>query len=179
MEIKLKLPEAIVYIATSLDGFIATKDHGLAWLDMVKVEGEDYGYEKFMSSIDALVIGRKTYDLVGGFDAWPFEGKKVVVLTHRPIKPIRDESTASGPLLPIFEKLGIEGVKRVYLDGGQAIRTGLKEGIVKEITISMIPILLGSGIPLFSSIGIQIPLKVVGAKQFPSGLVQLNYQVHQ
>jgi dihydrofolate reductase len=170
------LPTGLVYIAMSLDGFIAAKDGDLSWLEVVKAEGEDYGYAAFMASIDAILIGRNTYDTVPTFGAWPFEGKRVVVLTHRPIAPIREETAASGKLLPIFDSLGAEGVKRIYLDGGKTIQAALREGLVQELTISVIPILLGEGIPLFDAHGPKVELECLGAKTFPSGLAQLRYR---
>jgi len=166
-----------IYIATSLDGYIAKPDHDLSWLDIVKSEGEDYGYSDFMSSIDCLLIGRKTYDTIRGFDFWPYEGKKVLVLTHRPIEPLRDEQPVSGTLIPIIEKLSNEGIKHIYLDGGATARLGLNEGVVTDLTVSVIPILLGSGISLWNDLGKEIRLKHTGSKSFPSGLVQNTYRV--
>lgn len=166
-----------IYIATSLDGFIATQDHGLDWLDIVKMEGEDYGYSAFMSSVDCILIGRNTYEIVRGFGEWPYEGKKVLVLTHRSFAPLRDEKQVSGPLKPILQDLAVDGVKRVYLDGGATIRQALAEGVVTDLTVSIIPILLGNGIPLFGEIGAELKLHCLGVRSFNSGLVQLSYAV--
>ncbi len=166
-----------IYIAASLDGFIATRDHGLSWLDIVKSEGEDYGYADFMSSVDCLLIGRNTYETVRGFRAWPYEGKKVLVLTHRPFAPIRDEIQASGALKPILQKLAESGIQRVYLDGGATARQGLTEGVVTDLTVSIIPILLGGGVPLFGEVGVESLLRNLGAKSFSSGLVQVSYEI--
>ena len=168
-----------IYIATSLDGYIAKPDHDLSWLDIVKAEGEDYGYSDFMSSIDCLLIGRNTYDTIRGFDFWPYEGKKIFVLTHRPIDPIRDEQPVSGSLRPIIEKLSIEGIKHIYLDGGATARLGLIEGVVTDLIVSVIPILLGSGISLWNDLGKEIHLQHSISKSFPSGLVQSSYRVQQ
>jgi dihydrofolate reductase len=166
-----------IYIAASLDGFIATVDHGLAWLDIVKAEGEDYGYAKFMASVDCLVIGRNTYDVVCGFGEWPYAGKKVFVLTHRPFKPIADERHVSGNLAAILQDLKKTGLQHVYLDGGVTARAGLNEGVVTGITISVIPVLLGAGIPLFGNLGHQVRLQKPTTKLFKTGLVQLSYQI--
>jgi dihydrofolate reductase len=166
-----------IYIAASLDGFIATHDHGLDWLNIVKSEGEDYGYADFMSSVDCLLIGRNTYETVRGFGAWPYEGKRVLVLTHRPFVPMRDETQVSGSLRSILQKLTERGIQRVYLDGGATARQGLAERVVTDITVSIIPILLGGGISLFGEIGIESRLRHLGAKSFSSGLVQLSYTV--
>jgi dihydrofolate reductase len=166
-----------IYIAASLDGFIAMLDHGLGWLAIVKAEGEDYGYAKFMASVDCLLIGRNTYDVVCGFGEWPYAGKKVFVLTHRPFKPIADERQVSGSLAMILQDLKKMGLQHVYLDGGVAARAGLNEGVVTDITVSVIPVLLGAGIPLFGSLGRQVWLQNPRAKLFNSGLVQLSYQI--
>lgn len=168
-----------VYIATSLDGFIATKSNGLEWLDRVKAEGEDYGYAQFMASVDAIVMGRNTYDIVRGFGEWPFQGKKVIVVTHRPLTPVQDEQATSAPLRSILSCLEAQGVRKIYLDGGHLIRSGLSGGLVDQITLSIIPIILGDGIPLFGRIGAEIPLESLSAKRFPSGLVQLVYRVQK
>lgn len=164
-----------IYIATSLDGFIATQDHGLGWLDIVKTEGEDYGYSEFMSSVDCVLIGRNTYEVVRGFSDWPYHGKKVLVLTHRPFEPIHNEVHASGELGPIIQNLAESGTQRIYLDGGQTARQGLAEGVVKDLTISVIPVLLGGGIPLFGEIGAEIKLHHDKTRVYSSGLVQTTY----
>lgn len=174
---QIKLPEVVVYIAMSLDGFIATKDNGLSWLDIVKAESEDYGYSKFMGTIDAILMGRNTYDTIRGFGEWPYDGKKVFVFTHRPFTPIKDEMVVRGTLRDTLERLGSEGISRVYLDGGKLIQAGLREHVVDRIIVSIIPILLGEGISLFGSLGTQVNLKSLEAKNYPSGLVQLSYEV--
>lgn len=170
-------PEVCVFIAASLDGYIATRDHDLSWLDVVKSEGEDYGYGPFIASTDAVVLGRKTYDTIRGFGEWPFEGKKVVVFTHRTIDPMRNETQASGELKEVVARLRSEGVRRIYLDGGNLIRQGLLEGIVDTITLSVIPVLLGDGVSLFEKIGRQITLEHLSTRTYPTGLVQLRYKV--
>src|SRR5438094_671657 len=153
-----------IYIATSLDGFIAGKDGSLDWLNIVKQEGEDYGYSDFMGSVDCLLIGRNTYETVRSFNEWPYEQKKVLVLTHRPFVPIRNEVQVSGPLTPILKNLEKSGTKRIYLDGGMTAQLGLKEGVVTDITISVIPIILGSGIPFFGEVGKQVKVRHVNTK---------------
>jgi dihydrofolate reductase len=165
-----------IYVATSLDGFIATRDHGLDWLDIVKQENEDYGYSDFMASVDCILIGRNTYETVRGFQEWPYAQKKVLILTHRPFTPIRDEVPVSGALQPILQNLAKIGKKRVYLDGGATSRLGLAEGVVTDVTIS---ILLGSGIPLFGEIGKEVRLRHINTKAFNSGLVQTFYEVNK
>jgi dihydrofolate reductase len=170
-------PEVHVYIAMSLDGFIATKTNGLEWLEIVKTEGEDFGYAEFMADIDAVLMGRNTYDVLIGLGDWPFRDKKVMVLTHRPLTPIANEKASSGLIADIVKELADDGAKKVYLDGGNLIRTGLSEGIIDRLTISIIPILLGSGVSLFGETDTQNTLHLVKTKTFASGLVQVTYDV--
>lgn len=170
-------PIVSVYIAISIDGYIARDDGGLDWLEGVQdAGGDDYGYAEFMSTIDAVVLGRATYDAVRTFDIWPFEGRRVVVLTNRPLVPTFDERPYAGALRPLMERLATDGVQRVYLDGGATIRQGLDEGIVDDMTLSVVPALLGSGRPLFTR-GLPGGVwRLLGAQGYPSGLVQLRYQ---
>jgi dihydrofolate reductase len=162
-----------VFIAMSLDGFIARPDGGLGWLD--RFHNEEHGYGKFFASVDALVIGRGTYDTVLGFAAWPYVGKRVIVCTHRSASPAHGEELWSGPPRALAERLDREGVRRVYLDGGELIRGFLREGLIDELTIDVVPIVLGAGRPLFASGLPELPLRLLEANTFPSGLVQLRY----
>lgn len=175
MEVNKKIPIISAFMAMSLDGFIATKEHGIAWLDMVDTENEDYGIAEFMKTIDAMVVGRNTYDVVRSFNEWPYQDKKVVILTHRPFTPIKNEIAESGPLIPIFTKLAESGVKRVYIEGGITIQNAIREKVINDLTLAIIPILLGGGIPLFGEMNSHLPLKLLTSKQFSSGLVQLHY----
>jgi dihydrofolate reductase len=184
-------PQCAVFIAASLDGFIARSDGGLDWLSVVERPSEDYGYRAFFDGVDALVMGRRTYDTVLGFDDWPYTGKRCLVLTHAPASPRADEEFVSGAPAVLLDRLGAEGVRRVYVDGGAVIRQFLAAGLVDELTVSLIPVLLGDGIPLFVGGGdpaslatpIATPatptrgLRLVSARSFDSGLVQLRYQL--
>lgn len=163
-----------VFIATSLDGFIARADGGINWLE--PYHGEDHGYGTFFAGVDALVIGRGTYDTVLGFPEWPYGGKRVIVCTAHPASPSHGEELWSGPPGALAERLDREGVRRVYLDGGALIRSFLREGLVDELTIDVIPLILGSGRPLFASGLPEVPLRFVESKSYPSGLVQIRYQ---
>jgi dihydrofolate reductase len=168
-------PRVSVFIATSLDGFIARTDGGLDWLDIVQRPGEDYGYAAFMAEVDALVIGRGTYDTAIGFAAWPYDGKRVGVFTHRPLTEPRVEAL-EGELAPHLARLSAAGIRRVYLDGGQLVRQGLREGVVDDLTLGVVPQLLGSGRPLFGE-GVAAGSWVLsGSQAYPSGLVQLRYR---
>lgn len=163
-----------VFIAVSLDGFIARPDGSLDWLD--PFHGEDHGYGGFFAGVDALVIGRGTYDTVVGFPEWPYGGKRVIVFTRRAADPRHGEELWSGAPRELADRLEREGIRRVYLDGGALIRSFLQEGLVDELTIDVVPVILGSGRPLFASGLPEIPLQFVEAKSYPSGLVQLRYR---
>jgi len=162
-----------VYAGLSLDGFIAQLDGGLDFL--APFEGEEHGYQEFFGTIDALVIGRATYDTVLAFPSWPYEGKRVVVLTHRPIDARHGETTHSGALRPLAQRLEREGVKHVYLDGGVTVRQGLAEDLVDEMTITTVPRTLGAGRPLLGGEPRLIAWKLLSTRSFPSGMVQSKY----
>lgn len=168
-------PQCSVYIATSLDGYIARPDGGLDWLSIVETPGEDYGYKAFFDTVDALVIGRKTYDTVLAFEKWPYEEKRCFVVTHNAPSPRHGETFHTGSLAALVDRLGAEGVRRVYVDGGVLIRNFFAEGLIDDVTVSIIPILLGAGLPLFG--GVQRRMTLVSCRSFPSGLVQLGYNV--
>lgn len=165
-------PQISVFIAQSLDGYIARPDHSIDWLETFDTSGEDHGYQPFYDSCGALVIGRATLEVALQFTKWPWEGKRVIVATHRPIGRRHGEETHEGPFAPLFERLAREGVKRVYLDGGETIRLALAEGLVDDMTITTLPILLGAGRPLFGGPVVPERWKVVMHRAFPSGLVQ-------
>lgn len=170
-------PTCSVFIATSLDGFIARPDGGIDWLDRVQVEGEDYGYQAFFDSVDALLLGRKSYDVVLGFEKWLYAGKRCLVLTHRPTESRHGEEFVSGPIDALLERLRAEGVRRLYVDGGDVIQQFLAADLIDDLTVSVVPVLLGSGIPLFSSQGSERSLSLEGSRAWPSGLVQSHYRV--
>lgn len=166
-----------VYIAMSLDGYIARPDGNLEWLSAVARPGEDYGYRRFFASVDTIIIGKKTYEVVLGFESWPYAGKRVVVVTHEPSEPRHDEHFYSGPPEALVRRLSLEGLQHAYIDGAGVIQQFLAEGLVRRATVSVIPVLLGDGIRLFGNPGRDLPLRLVHAKTFESGLVQLEYEL--
>lgn len=169
-------PRVSVYIAISLDNYIARDDGDLDWLaDVQDAGGNDYGYSGFMSTIDTVLLGRGTYDAVRTFDTWPFDGKRVIVLTNRALAPAFGETVYAGALGPLLDRLGSEGVHRVYIDGGATIRQGLDEGIVDDMTLSIVPVLLGAGRPLFTRGLPGSRWTLTGAESHPTGLVQVRY----
>ena len=174
--------QASVYIATSLDGFIARKDGSLDWLDAAAAtvpEGEDCGYKVFMDSIDVLIMSRGTYEKVLSFGGWPYT-KPVVVLSHAPITfpetlpdTVSHSSEAPDALL---KRLEAEGVRRVYVDGGKTIQRFLAAGLIDDLILTRIPILLGDGIPLFAGVN-DIPLTHIRTTAYDFGFVQSTYTV--
>lgn len=173
-------PRCSVYIATSLDGFIARPNGGIDWLSIVEREGEDYGFKTFFESVDTMVMGRKTYETALGFDAWPYAGKRCIVLTHRTTSVSRHgEELLSGDLTELVERLGNEGGKRVYVDGGAVIAQFLAAKLIDDVTTSIIPVLLGDGSPLAPKIGADVRLTLAEHRVFDSGLVQLTYRVQK
>lgn len=168
-------PHCAVFIAASLDGFIALPDGSVEWLDAVRLDGEDYGFDAFFASVDTLLMGRLTWESVLGFDAWPYEGKRVAVLTNRPAEGRHGETFLAGEPAEVLARLQAEGARRVYVDGGQVISSFLREGLIDELTISIVPILLGRGIRLFQGELPRRALRLAAQRSWPSGLVQLRY----
>jgi dihydrofolate reductase len=172
-----------VFIATSLDGFIARKDGAIDWLvsDQWASGDEDYGYKTFFAGIDTLVIGRKSYELVLGFPEWPYTGKKVVVLsTGTPSIPATlaaEVTVLSGTPAAIVQRLAERGTRHLYVDGGQTIQGFLRAGLIHELTITQIPILLGEGIPLFGPLDHDLRLEHLHTQAYANGFVQSKYQI--
>ena len=170
---------ASVFIATSLDGFIARLDGGLDWLPADG--GEPHGYDEFMATVDALVIGRKTFETVLTFDAWPYGTKPVVVLSTRPSELSAPAGAVcdfmNGTPHEIVTRLTQRGMKHLYIDGGLTIQGFLEAGLIQRLTITRIPVLLGSGIPLFGFLSHDIRFDHVATRSFPSGMVQSEYVI--
>ena len=166
-------PRCSVFIATSVDGYIARQDGGIDWLDRVQVAGEDYGFGAFWVTVDALVIGRGTYDTACGFAEWPYAGKQVVVMTHRPGTSRHGERYAAGTPA---EVLAGTRATRVYVDGGNVIRQFVAAGLIDDVTISVVPVVLGAGIRLFAGGEGEHAWALAGTQSWPSGLVQLRYR---
>jgi dihydrofolate reductase len=173
-----KRPRISIYIAQSIDGYIARKNGGLDWLEYGHPGGdEDYGFKKFINGIDALILGRNTYETVCGFDEWPYEGKRVVVLSNT-LTDVREEvELFCGQLTDLASTLSSEGIKHVWIDGGITVSKFLEAGLVDDITISVIAVVLGSGIPLFSNMNREHKCRLLSTQSYPSGLVQLKYEV--
>jgi dihydrofolate reductase len=170
---------ASVFIATSLDGFIARENGALDWLP--PNGGEPHGYIEFMATVDALVIGRKTFETVLTFDDWPYGEKPVVVLSSRPADLVAPANAVcemmAGSPREVVARLAERGMKHLYIDGGVTIQRFLEAGLIQRVIITRIPVLLGSGIPLFGSLSRDIRLEHVATRSYPSGLVQSEYVI--
>lgn len=171
-----------IFIAVSLDGFIARPNGAIDWLnDPANTDaGEDYGYKAFMDSVDVLVMGRKTYELVLGFNEWPYGGKKVVVLSSTSPKVPENLSgnveIMGGSPADVLTQLAQNGARHCYIDGGKTIQGFLKSGLIQEMTITKIPILIGDGLPLFGKLDHDMRFQHIETKAYRSGFVQSKYR---
>jgi dihydrofolate reductase len=175
---------ASVFIATSLDGFIAREDGALDWLELANQqvpEGEDCGFFAFMDSVDALVMGRNTFEMVISFGQWPYGEKRVVVLSRNPLEIPENltewvEHSSETPEL-LFDRLSEEGHKRIYVDGGITIQQFLKAGLINDLRITVLPVILGKGIALFGELDKDVMLKHIDTKTYSFGFTQSVYEV--
>lgn len=172
-----------VFIAQSLDGYIAKPDDSIEWLDAVpELDGDfDFGYSALFESVDALVFGRRTYNKVDSFADWPYGEKPIIVMSR----------TASAPTVPqdrrvtftretpkeLVDRLTAEGATRLYIDGGQLIQAFLRANLIDDLNISTIPVLLGDGIPLFGELPAEVWLDLQQSDSFANGIVQTQYRV--
>lgn len=168
-----------VFVGTSVDGFIAR--HNGAFDFLPADGGEPHGYEEFFASVDALVIGRNTFEVVAAFPEWPYGDKRVVVLSSKALdfSNVRGgvmEQMAADPA-EIVSKLAASGVRHIYVDGGMTIQSFLRAGLVQRLIITRVPVLIGEGIPLFGVLGRDVQLKHIATQQFASGLVKSEYHV--
>jgi dihydrofolate reductase len=168
-----------VFVGASVDGFIARTNGALDFLP--EGGGEPHGYNEFIAGVDALVIGRNTFETVLAFDPWPYGNKRVVVLSSRAI----DLSAAvgasveqmDGPPSQIVAQLAASGAHHLYIDGGITIQRFLRAGLIERLIVTRVPVLIGEGIPLFGSLPRDIRLKHIATQHYPSGLVKSEYQV--
>jgi len=170
----------VVYLGASLDGFIARADGSVDFLDVVEPEG-DLGFADFMAGVDALLMGRNTYDHVvdSGYD-WAYGETPVYVWTSRPLDPLVDTVEAvSGEVADVVEELERRGVGTLYVDGGHVVQTFLRSGLADELTITTVPVLIGDGISLYGPLDHDVFLTHVGTTSWPSGFVQSRYRVNR
>mgnify|MGYP003582825414 CR=1 FL=1 len=168
----------ILYIATSLDGYIAKPNDDLSFLSLVEQEGQDYGYADFVKTVDAVIVGRKTYEKVisMGYD-FPHADKDAYIITRTPRPSVGSIKFYTGNLKSLVDELKSTHGKNIFCDGGaEIVNELLTENLIDEFIISVIPILLGSGIKLFKDGRPEQHLELVSIKQFEKGLVQLHYR---
>jgi dihydrofolate reductase len=168
-----------VFVGVSVDGFLARCDGRLDFLDAGG--SEPHGFEEFFATVDALVIGRNTFEVVLAFPEWPYGDKRVVVLSSQSLdltalsgKPVEQ---MSGDPAAIIARLAAEGVRHIYVDGGITIQRFMRAGLVNSLTVTRVPILIGEGIPLFGSLPHDVLLRHVATRTYAGGLVQSDYEI--
>ena len=168
-----------VFVGTSVDGFIARRNGDFDFLPADG--GEPHGYDEFMATVDALVIGRNTFEKVLTFPIWPYGKKRVVILSSRPVdlSAVRGGvvEQMSGEPAEIVAKLASTGADHLYVDGGITIQRFLRAGLVHRLTVTQVPVLVGDGVPLFGPLLRDVRLKHIATHQYPSGLVKSEYAV--
>jgi dihydrofolate reductase len=169
---------ASVFVGASLDGFIARPDGAI---DFLPDDPEPHGFDEFFATVDALLMGRKTFETVLAFGgAWPYGAKPVFVLTSRPLPPAPVGAVleqVTGTPDEVMAKLGQRGIKHVYVDGGQTVQSFLSAGLIDRLIVTRVPVILGAGISIFGALARDIHLQHVATRSFPSGLVQSEYAV--
>lgn len=170
--------KVILYIATSLDGYIARPDGDIGWLSAVETPGEDYGYGKFIAGVDTVILGRKTYDTVLSFGIpFPHANKECYVITRSDRPKVGNIIFYRDELGPLVRELKTRTGKNIFVDGGaEIVNEMMRQGLIDEYVISIIPVFLGAGIRLFNGFRPEQTVSCVGTTQFPSGLVQLHYR---
>jgi dihydrofolate reductase len=169
-----------VFCGASVDGFIARANGDL---DFLPEDCEPHGYDEFIASVDAIVIGRKTFEKVLSFGGWAYGNKRVVVLSSQPI----DLSVVVGGIVEqmggapeeIVERLTATGATSLYIDGGITIQRFLRAGLIQRLIVTRVPVLIGQGIPLFGGLPHDVRLRHVATRHYPSGLVQSEYQIER
>jgi dihydrofolate reductase len=158
--------EIIYYVAASLDGYIATADGGIEWLQPFENAGEDYGYAQFYASVEAVLLGRVTYEKCLQFPEWPYAGKPYWVFS---------KATGNTPAKVVGE-MQARGLQRAWLVGGGKLAAVFRaEGLISEYIVSFVPVILGAGIPLFEGPGVQQKLWLTASRTYPKGIVQVRY----
>lgn len=171
--------KVVIYIATSLDGYIAGEGDDLSWLEMVETPGEDYGYKAFTAGVDTVIMGRRTYEKVKDYgEEFIHKGRKCYVVSQTMTGSDENVEYYGGDLRELIEKLQGEPGKDIFVDGGgETIRALRNEDLIDDYIVSIIPIMLGRGIRLFPETDREMRkvLTLKSCQTFPSGLVQLEY----
>lgn len=172
------VPEIVYYVASSVDGFIATPDGGVEWLAPFESGPEDYGFAAFYESVDAVLLGRRTYDQSLTFGDWPYSGKPCWVFSKRDerVAPPDVEITGRSPA-DVAAELEARGLQRAWLVGGGALASAFRNaGLITELIVSIMPVVLGDGIRLFAAPGPPRALHLVSRTLYGDGVVQLTYR---
>ncbi len=172
--------KASVFVGISLDGFIARPGGEIDFLKGDGAGGESYGYDEFMVTVDALVMGRKTYETVLAFDKWYYGKKPVFVLSSRELPPAPGGAVVermSGEPADVVSQLHSRGMQHLYVDGGDTIQRFLRAGLITNLIISRVPVLIGSGIPLFGALQHDVRLQHIATREFSGGMIQSEYAV--
>ena len=174
--------KASVFIAASVDGLIARLDNSLDWLENPRTRpGQDYGYQQFIQSVDALLMGRSTFNVIRGLKDWLAPKLPTFILTHRPLRLPAGQFTHVERIqrspAEVYRELESRGYQHIYVDGGQVISAFLSASQIDEMIITRIPILLGCGIPLFSALDHEIKLELLSAIDFSDGFTQNKFRV--
>ena len=173
----LKIRKLFLYIATSLDGYIAAPGDNLDFLNIAEKEGEDYGYNDFISGVDTVILGRRTYEWVIRQVEFPHADKETYVITRTPRPPIDKITFYTGNLKELITSLTKKEGKNIFCDGGaQVIHTLLQDDLVDEIILSVVPTLIGDGIKLFKDGRPELKLELVSSKAYDTGLIQSQYR---
>ena len=170
------------FMAITVDGYIADKNGGIAWLNDISatVGDEDLGYERFVSDVDCMVMGRNTYDVVKNFEPWPYAGKRIYVLSrHLSVLDVQHEGVTlfSGSMHALGQELRGSGYNKIYVDGGKTIQSFLNEGLLSDICLTVVPLVLGEGIPLIRDVEAMHKLTLQKSEAFKCGFVQSTYSV--
>lgn len=174
-----------VFLGMSVDGFIARLDGDLSWLTGGQDaggppddgQGGDFGFSDFVSNVDALIMGRGTYEVIAPHEEWPYQGRPVHVLSSVLAPEADPRITVHRSFEAGVAALEAAGYARVYVDGGRTVRTFLAAGLISDLTLSRVPILIGSGHTPFAATPSDIPLEHRHTKVFPAGMVQTTYRV--
>jgi dihydrofolate reductase len=167
-------PRCAAFLAMSLDGFISRPDGSVDWLDHYPAPPEEYA--SFFGGIDTVLVGRATYDLVLGFPEWPYRDKRVAVLTHRPPTSRHGETFVAGDPAHVLAALAASGTRSAYVDGGAVVSQFLSAGLLDELTVTIVPLVLGAGRRLFQGTLPERRFSLVATRAHPSGLVRIAYR---
>jgi len=173
-----------VFIGTSLDGFIARRDGDIDWLVGFSALGEDHGYDTHMARVDGIIMGRGSFEKAVSFDPWPYDKPVLVLSRSLEAAAVPARLAGKAEILALTPEAAMAEAQRrgwhgAYVDGGALIQSFLRAGLIEDMVISRVPVLIGSGLPLFGALDEDIALEHLATTWFPSGLVQSHYRVRR